>query len=340
MKTEITKLPAKLSEAVENSKINDLPEAQKIAANYAPFLNEVTEIANKVHELSIDNPGDLEIAKRSRLDLGKIASRATDQKKVDKDLVLIKGRFIDSLFNVVNGAARLTQEEAKKIENHHANIERERLEKLQSERVQLLHPYVEDANERDLSGMDSDVWDAYLSTKKKAHEDLIAAQKKVEEERLAKIEADRIENERIRKDNERLEAEAKERDRLAKIEQEKRKKIESERIAKESTERKSRQETAAKERAENEAKLKAEREAREKIESELKAKQQAEEKAKAEAAARIESELSKGDSAKVKDMIAELESIKNKYSFKSAKNKSKYKSVGELIDKVVLFINK
>ena len=70
MKTEITKLPAKLSEAVENSKINDLPEAQKIAANYAPFLNEVTEIANKVHELSIDNPGDLEIAKRSRLVLG------------------------------------------------------------------------------------------------------------------------------------------------------------------------------------------------------------------------------------------------------------------------------
>ena len=46
----------------------------------------------------------------------------------------------------------------------------------------MLGEYVEDAEERDLSSMDDDVWDAYLSTKKKDYEDKIAAENKAEKE--------------------------------------------------------------------------------------------------------------------------------------------------------------
>jgi len=54
----------------------------------------------------------------------------------------------------------------------------------------------------------------------------------------------------------------------------------------------------------------------------------------------LEAELNKGDAAKVKDLIADLESLKTKYSFKSAKNKKMYSDVNLLIDKVINHIHK
>jgi len=111
------------------------------------------------------------------------------------------------------------------------------------------------------------------------------------------------------------------------------------------------QEKRRKERAEYEAKIKAEREAkekiereekakREKLEAELKAKEYAERKAKEEESARLQMELNKGDAEKVKDLIADLEAFKTKYSFKSEKNKKMYSDVGLLIDKVINHIEK
>src|SRR5690606_32448032 len=61
----------------------------------------------------------------------------------------------------------------------------------QKQRVDLLSKYVPDAEERRLSEMDEDVWNAYLNAKKQAWED--------EQEAIRKAEADRIENERLDK---------------------------------------------------------------------------------------------------------------------------------------------
>jgi hypothetical protein len=235
-------------------------------------------------------------------------------------------------------------------EKHFENLEKERIAKLQDERVFLLSEFVEDASERDLASMENDVWESYLATKKQSHLDKIQAELDAEKERQAKIKAEKEEQERIRKENAKLKAEAEERERLAKIESEKRAKAEAERKAKEDAERKIREEKERKERAEYETKLKAEREAkekvereerqkREKLEAELKSKKEAEQKAKDEEEFRIQAELNKGDNAKVKDLIADLELLKTKYSFKSAKNVKMYKDVGLLIDKVTNHIN-
>lgn len=95
------------------------------------------------------------------------------------------------------------------------------------------------------------------------------------------------------------------------------------------------EEREARERVEREEKAK-----REKLEAELKAKEEAERRAKEEKEALIEAELNKGDAAKVKDLIADLESLKTKYVFKSSKNKKMYSDVGELIGKIVSHIRK
>lgn len=84
----------------------------------------------------------------------------------------------------------------------------------------------------------------------------------------------------------------------------------------------------------------AEKAEKERIEKELKARQEAEEKEKAENEAKLQAELNKGDSDKVKDLIADLESLKSKYEFKSHKNKKMYQDVKYLLDKIVTHIQK
>ena len=266
-----------------------------------------------------------------------------------KEYSLAYGRFCDAWKNQETLPVTQMEENLTAIEKHFERIEKERLEQIQSERVAELSKYVEDAAERSLSGMDSDVWNAYLSTKKKEYEDRIAAEKKAEEDRIAKEKAEEAERERIRKENEQLKKEAEERERLAKIEADKRAKAESERIAKETEERKKREEKERKEREQYEAKLKAEREERqrieqeekakrEKLEAELRAKAEQERKVKEEAEAAIQAELSKGDIDKVADLLNDLEGLKTKYTSKSAKNKNMYAGVSELLERTKGYI--
>lgn len=271
--------------------------------------------------------------------------------KANKEFFLTGGKFVDAIKNKESLINEQMEEKLMKAEKHFENLEKERIEKLQAKRVSLLSEFVEYAEERDLASMDIDVWESYLSTKRKNYLDKIEAEKKAEKERLAKIEAEKKEQARIRKENEKLKAEAEERYRLAKIETEKRLKEEKERKAKEDSERKKREEKERKERAEYEAKLKAEREAkekiereerlkREKLEAELKAKKDAELKAIAEEKVKIQAELNKGDEEKVKDLIKDLELLKTKYTFKAEKTKKMYLDVGLLIDKVTNHIKK
>ncbi len=63
-------------------------------------------------------------------------------------------------------------------------------------------------------------------------------------------------------------------------------------------------------------------------------------KAENDRIAKIESELSKGDVAKINDLKTDLIALKTKYEFKSKKNQLLYQSFGLLIEKIINFINK
>jgi len=127
-----------------------------------------------------------------------------------------------------------------------------------------------------------------------------------ERQRLAKIQADK------------LEAEQKERDRTAKIEADK---IEKERQA-------------------QQVKIDAAKKEAEKLAAQLQAKKDAEIKAENDRMATIEADANKGDSAKVADLKTDLINLKSKYGFKSKKNQKMYADVGILIEKVINHINK
>lgn len=339
MTESLAVIPNELQEVIKTSNIQDLTKAEKIASNYAPIMNKVSEQMQLVKELKKGNLEDVEKAKRIRIDLGKIASEAEKQKKADKEVILLEGRFIDALYNSVNAAARLTQREAQEIETYFIEQERMRIEALENERRNLLLPYGE-IMPSGLGTMEQSVFEHYLKGQKLAHEARIEAEKKAEEERIAREKAEAEERERQRLENIRLKKEAEEREAQIKAEREVREKKEAEERAKAEAERKAIEEKARIEREEMEAKLKLERERQAKLEAELKAKQEAEAKAKAEEAARIEAELNKGDSAKVQDLINDLSVLRTKYTFKAAKNQKMYNEVNQLLEKVINHIQK
>jgi len=345
MKVEIIKAE---DYGLETAKANELTVGLKVVKAERELLIKEFEEVSKL-ELTQEN---LPTFKKLRLAIVKNRTQGIDKwHKTNKEFFLTGGKFVDAIKNKERAINEQMEEKLMDAEKHFENLEKERIAKIQSERVSLLSEFVEDASERDLANMEDDVWESYLATKKQAHLDKIQAELDAEKERQAKIQAEKEEQERIRKENAKLKAEAEERERLSKIEADKRLKAEKERLAKEEAERKEREEKEKKERAEYEAKLKAERDAkekiereerikREKLEAELQAKKEAEQKAKADEEKRLQDELNKGDEAKVKDLINDLELLKTKYAFKAVKTQKMYADVGLLIDKVTNHIKK
>lgn len=345
MKHEIVKLETPELLVIEKSK------AEQIKATFEPMAEMLAEFEDAFNSIIIESQEGItkevtEKARRLRIDIGRVRIETEKLRKEQKEEYLRAGKAIDGVSNILKWAVSDKENKLKEIENYFEIQEKKRRDELQKQRVEQLSPYVDDATERILSEMDEDVWEAFLAKKKKEHEDRIDAEKKAEQERIERAKREAEERERIRKENERLKKEAEEREKLAKIEAAKRAKEEAARLAKEKAERHAREEKERKEREAFEAKLRAEREAREKIEreerakrekleAELRAKAEAEQKAKEAEEARIQAELSKGDADKIKDLISDLENIKAKYSFKSAKNKKMYNDVCVLIDNVI-----
>lgn len=337
MKTAIVKLEIPELQVIEKSK------AQQIKKTFEPMVEMLQDFESAYDEvLETSKEGvtrDVTMkAKRLRIDITKVRIETGKLKDKQKEYIKLEDKAIMGVHNIIVWAVKEKEDVLKQIENHFEIQEQKRLEKLQSDRAEKLSKYVEDAYERDLSKMDEDVWIAYFEAKKREYNDRIEAERKAEEERIAKEKAEAKERERIRKENERLKKEAEEREKRAKIEAEKRAKLEAKRKAKEGAERRAYEAKLKAEREEKERIEREERARREKLEAELKAKEEAEEKRLAQIEADKQDELNKGDAAKVKDLLADLETLKMKYSFKSAKNQKMFNDVKILIDKLITHI--
>jgi hypothetical protein len=297
----------------KNELVIDIPElkgiekskAEKIRKTFEPMTKMLVEFEGAYEDVIKEakkeiTPDLMAQAKRLRLDISKVRIDAEKARKAQKEEYLRAGKAIDGVNNILKWAVTEKEDNLREIEEHFLRAEKARMDALQAERVEQLSPYVEDAAERTLWDMEDDVWDAYLTAKKSAYQDKVDAEKKVEEERKKKEEEERIENERIRKENEKL----------------------------------------AKQNVKKEAKAKEEREKRIEAERKLKQKEKEEQRLKEEEEQRIEDELKKGDADKVQDLIADLEALKTKYTFKSKKNKKMGEDVAELLDKTINYINK
>ncbi len=353
-----------MSELVKiNAKDYGLEEtkAKEISDMFKPMLDKMVELEKEYNDVIKGemSPENCIEAKALRLKYVKVRTGTAEIHKKLKAFYLLGGRFVDGWKNAQLMASEGIEGKLMSIEKHYENLEIERAIKLQEKRATEITKHGVEVVPENLGEMDIQVWDGYLVGTKANFKAANEARERIEKERLENIRLDKLESERlnkilpyqdywkgvieagglrdlsdevfensfdaivnakekedqkqeqIRKDNLRLQKEAdeKERQRIAdeKIQSDKLKKIQDE---------------------------------RDKIIKELEDRRKAANKDSQQKAQQAEAELKKGDQEKVKDLIADLESLKTKYEFKSADNKKLYLNIGILLDKVVEHINK
>jgi hypothetical protein len=153
----------------------------------------------EVMQMDINDPETAKEAKKARLLIRDNRTKGFEAQRVaDKKVPLRLGQFIDAVYGSETAENIRMEGALESIEKHAENLEKQRLEELQRERIKLAIPYVhEDFYFPDLSSMDQEVFDAYLQTKKNTFEARIAAEKKAEQERLERERIQNLHNERF-----------------------------------------------------------------------------------------------------------------------------------------------
>jgi hypothetical protein len=191
MNKVIVKIDAPELQVLEKSK------AEQIKKTFEPMADLLTEFEDKYNKLIADANNEITSnvisrAKRLRLDIGQVRIKTGKLKDKQKEYIKLEDKAIMGVHNILVWAVKEKEDKLKEIEKHFEIKKQERLEKLQSERAELLSAYIDDAHERDLSKFADDEFEALLAMKKKEYEDKIAAEKKAEEERIAKEKADKL----------------------------------------------------------------------------------------------------------------------------------------------------
>ncbi len=267
--------------------------AKNIQDQFKPMLDKMVELEgefNEVANLPIDDLNTSKKAKELRLKFVKVRTGTAEIHKAQKAFFLNGGRFVDGWKNAQLFASQGKELKLEAIENHFENLEKQRLEELQLERVELIRPYVDDTTSLVLSTMESDVWDAYFFTKKKHHEDKIEAEKQAEISRIEKEKAERKAIKDQAKENERLRVENEKREKELEAEKQKAEQLRLENEAKLKSERDKAEQEKQRIEAENNERLRVENEKREKLEADLKAKEEKEKQIEDERLAKIEAE--------------------------------------------------
>jgi colicin import membrane protein len=281
-----------LSTIVEQSGV-EKTKAQSVLEQFSEFFEKASEWEQKTKSLVITNASqkeEMKLARNARLRLRDIRVAADKKKKELKEGIIVEGRLIDGIYNIIVGITKPLEASLLEKEKWVERQEENRKEALRSERAEKLEPYDVDSTFYDLANMTNEAFEQLLENSRLAQEARIEAQRKAEEERIAREKAAAEERAMAAAEVAKLKAEAEAREKELAAE---RAKIEAERAEYEKAARKDREAREAAERAEREKQEAAIRKARQEAERaqyELRMKEEAEERAKREEAARIEAQ--------------------------------------------------
>jgi hypothetical protein len=281
-------------------------KTELLLSKFTGYFQEAKTIAQEAKGITVTDENDTETmqrAREARLELKSIRIDAEKTRKELKEQSLREGRAIDGIANVIKALVVPVEKHLEEQEKYAERLEAQRKLNVEKERVNRLSKYVEDVEVYSLhpDKLSTDSFNKLLETSEVAYKAQKKAEEEAEQERLAKEEAERKEQERIRKENEKLKAEAEAKEKaLAKERAEQEKKLQAER-----------------------AKIEAERQKREAIEAKIKAQKEAEEKRKkAELEAGRQKQL-----APDKDKLIELANRLDTFDIPAVKSSTARESV-------------
>ena len=308
MKNELVIIAQKTG--LEDNKI------QLLLNSFGEQFSKAKQIVNESKSLVVTNKDqkiEMELARSNRLSLKNIRVEVEKTRKELKEQSLREGKAIDGIANVIKALIIPVEEHLEKQEKFIAIQEENKLLKQLEDRQNKLGQYVEDLTLYNLKYITEEAFESLLNSNKLDFETKIELEKKAEEEKIRKEKIYQEEQEKIRKENERLKIEL---ETQAELE----KKAEAEKIRKEKTY----QEELEKERIKQEKILADEKAKRYALETKLKAEQEkrdkeiADEKAKQEAIKQAEEETKKKsllapDKEKLNLLSLEVDNLKFPY---------------------------
>lgn len=295
-------------------------EANRLHEAFKPYFAQAEEWVSQARQIQITDASQIEEmtkARKARLSLKNIRIEVENRRKELKEESLRKGKAIDGMANVLKFLIEPIEEYLEKQEKFVEIQEKERLDKLESERKMILSDLgVVENSFYDLRKMPQEQFEALVKQANEAKQLREEAVKRELEEAKKKEEAEAEERRKQAEEKAKVEAEAK---RLA----EEARKIEEEQ---------------AKLRAEK-AKLEAEQKAKAEAEAKEKARIEAEKKAEEKRLKDEEKKKAKmSDSDKVKSIVDTLKAIR----FPEMKSEEAKNLVAELemdITKMITKIN-
>jgi hypothetical protein len=190
------KKPTELSEV-------DSKRAQSIKKAFEPFVKEFESFADAYKSIMQDAEKGIseeltQKARRLRLALVPVRTATGKTKDKQKARIKLEDKEIMSAHNAIVKAISDKEAKLAEVENHFINIEKERIAKLQEERVIMLSKFVEEAFDLNLGEMEEEDFDSLLTRKQKEYntrveeERLAELAKIAEAERLAKIDQENV----------------------------------------------------------------------------------------------------------------------------------------------------
>lgn len=195
-----------IKKLIEDSKLNE-GTALVLSSNFTEFEQMTAQwlVAAKTLVVTDESQSDImKLAKEARLRIRDVRTAVEAKRKDLKSDSLNYGRAIDKIANHLKSNLEEAEAHLKQQEDYIKIQEEKRKEELKQIRTKELSEYVTDCSYMDLANMSQESYDQLLENSKIA---LIArqeAERKAEEERLARIVQEKEEKERLRIENEKL----------------------------------------------------------------------------------------------------------------------------------------
>lgn len=184
-------------------------KANELMGNLPQIMGERAELAKQYDEvirMNVDDPQTSVIAKKLRLLIRDNRTKGIlVWHKTSKDFFLKGGQFVDAIRRKEEAVNERMEETLEKIEKHAEIKRQEEIKALRETRMKALEPYgVENTEHLNIGELKEEVWQKFFDGVVAAHADKVEAERKAEEERIAKEKADEEERKRMRAENERL----------------------------------------------------------------------------------------------------------------------------------------
>lgn len=189
-----------LETVVKNSGLA-IDEGEKIKQSYLPFLNQLADIHEQASKINYDNPTAIDelIARDLRLSTVKIRTGSGKLKDERKQIYLLRGNLEQASFNLIKASCELTEQTFLQVEKFQEIKENKRKADLKVIREAELLPFTDFCPTiSDLGGLSDAEYANVLKFAKQMQAEKIEADKQAEIDRLAKIQAEADEKERVR----------------------------------------------------------------------------------------------------------------------------------------------